>query len=340
MRLLSIVIPMYNEEENVDNLYQQITNVAEKLQYFADYEIIAVDDGSKDKTLSKLEALSHDSRVKIVSFTRNFGHEAATTAGLYHAQGDAVAIMDADLQDPPELLLKFEKELANEYEIVYAQRIKRLHETFLKKTTSKFFYPLFQWLTKLDMPKDVGDCCMLSRKAIDAFKRLPERSMFVRGMIYWSGLPKKAVPFVRQKRAAGKTKYNYWKLTKFALDNIVSFSTVPIYFIIFLSLLSISACVIGTIVALIMKFNNLVIMTGWTSIIISILFLFSVTLFFLGMIGLYIGKIFEEVKQRPRYVVGKTVNLYVKKNNLRRHVWHRRLSKSDKQTKINRQNPS
>lgn len=309
---------MYNEEENIENLYQQVTAVATKFQHFYEYEIIAVNDGSTDKTLHFLKQLSHDPHLKIISFTRNFGHEAATTAGLYHAQGDAVAIMDADLQNPPEVLLQFESELMKGYEIVYAQRTKRLHESIFKQATSKIFYPIFRWLTKLDIPRDVGDFCMLSKRALNAFKNLPERSMFVRGMIYWSGLPKKSVPFVAQKRAGGKTKYTYWKLTKFAIDNIISFSTTPIYFIVIISLISIIACVVETVIALIMKFNGWVIMSGWTSIIISQLFLFSVTLFFLGIIGLYIGKIFEEIKSRPRYVVEELVNFEQKTNHIPR----------------------
>ena len=308
MKKLSIVVPIFNEEENIKNLYAQLSEVAQQLKHFADYEIIAVNDGSRDRSLAMLEALANDTHLKIVSFTRNFGHEAATTAGLYHAQGDAAVIIDADLQDPPSLLLEFEQAWREGFDIVYAQRTKRLNETRFKKLTSKLFYPIFRAMTKLDMPRDVGDCCLLSRRAIEAFKRLPERSLFVRGMIYWSGLPKKAIPFVRQKRAAGKTKYNYWKLSKFALDNIILFSTTPLYCIVYLSLFTIFACIVGTIIALGMKWKGLVIMTGWTSLLISMLFLFSVTLFFLGLIGLYIGKIFEEVKQRPRYVVDKLVN--------------------------------
>lgn len=310
MKKVSIVVPIFNEEENIERLHTEISSVAQALEYFSDYEIIAINDGSHDKSLAKLEQIAtRDSKLKIISFTRNFGHEAATTAGLFHAQGDATVILDADLQDPPELLHKFEQAFAAGYDIVYAQRTKRLNESFFKKLTSKLFYPIFRWLTKLDMPRDIGDCCLLSKRAVESFKRLPERSLFVRGMIYWSGLPKKAVPFVRQKRAAGKTKYNYLKLSRFAIDNIILFSTTPLYFIVYVSFFTICACVIGTIIALFMKFRGLVIMTGWTSLLISMLFLFSVTLFFLGLIGLYIGKIFEEVKQRPRYVIDKLVNL-------------------------------
>jgi dolichol-phosphate mannosyltransferase len=307
--LLSIAIPIFNEQENIEILYEKISDVAQQLTTFDSYEIIAINDGSSDDSLKKLESIAAtDPHLKIISFARNFGHEAATTAGLQHASGTAVAIMDADLQDPPELLLQFEQVLKQGYDIAYGQRKKRLNESFFKKLTSKLFYPLFRWLTNVDMPRDVGDCCMLSRRALNAFKNLHERSLFVRGMIYWSGLSKKAVPFVRQKRAGGKTKYNYLKLSKFALDNIITFSTTPMYLIILLSSLSITACTVGAIVALIMKIKGLVVMTGWTSLLMSMLFLFSVTLFFLGIIGLYIGKIFEEVKQRPRYLVIKKIN--------------------------------
>jgi polyisoprenyl-phosphate glycosyltransferase len=314
--LLSIIIPAFNEEENIPNLYKTITNVCKNLKIFKSYEIIVVNDGSRDNTLTLLKNISKkDPQFKIISFMRNFGHEAATTAGLFYAKGNAAVIIDADLQDPPELIFEFEKEYINGYEIVYGQRSKRHGETVLKKLTSKLFYPIFRWLTKVDMPKDVGDFCLLSRKAIECFKQLPEKTLFVRGMIYWSGLPHKGIQFIRQERSKGTTKYNYWKLSIFAIDNIISFSTTPIYFIIFLSLATIGVCLLGTIIALIMRLKGWVIMTGWTSLIISMLFLASVTLFFLGLIGLYIGKIFQEVKQRPRYIVDEQVNISIDKEN-------------------------
>lgn len=302
---ISIVVPIFNEEENIDKLYRALTSVAISLKHFDDYEIVAVNDGSRDRSQEKLEALcAQDSRIKIVSFTRNFGHEAATTAGLCHALGDAVAIFDADLQDPPSLLLEFEKEAAKGYDIVYAQREKRVNETFFKKLTSKLFYCFFRWITKLDMPRDVGDCCFLSRRAVESFKYLSERSLFVRGMIYWSGLPKKGILFVRQKRAAGTTKYNYSKLSRFAIDNIILFSTTPLYFIFALSLFFVLASGLGIIFSLIFS----------TSKIVSFMFfhISSLMLCSLGMIGLYVGKIFEETKGRPRYIVDKVVNFDVK----------------------------
>lgn len=308
-KLLSIVTPLFNEEENILLHYKELSAIVSKFKYFNDYEIIFVNDGSKDNSLNILKKISNnDKKIKIISFTRNFGHEQATTAGINNASGDAVVLIDADLQDPPKLILEFEKEYQNGFDIIYGQRKKRLKETWFKKITSKAFYPIFKMLTKIDMPKDVGDFCLISRKAINIFNKLPEKSRFVRGLIYWSGLPKKAILFIRRKRAAGKTKYNYIKLTIFALENIISFSTAPIYFMIFFSLFTMITCFLGIAAALILKIFDFVLMQGWTSLMIGILFLFSTTFFFLGIIGLYIGKIFEEIKQRPTYLINEKIN--------------------------------
>lgn len=309
LNLLSIVSPLFNEAENIDQHYKELTQILSKLIYFKNYEIIFVNDGSTDNSLNILKNMAKkDIKLKIVSFIKNFGHEAATTAGINNASGDAVIIIDADRQDPPELILEFEKEYINNFDIVYGQRSKRLKESWLKKITSKLFYPIFKILTKIDMPKDTGDFCLLSKRAINIFNQLPEKSRFVRGLIYWSGLPKKAVLFVRRQRGAGKTKYNYKKLTIFALENIISFSIAPIYFMIFFSIFSIFACFLGIITAIILKIMGFVILTGWTSLIITILFLFSITFLFLGIIGLYVGKIFEETKQRPTYLIDEKIN--------------------------------
>lgn len=306
---LSIISPVFNEEENILKHYKELTIVLSQLKYFQNYEIIFVNDGSTDNSLKILKKLSDtEKKVKIISFTKNFGHEAATTAGINNATGDAVVLIDGDLQDPPELILEFEKEFNNGFDIVYGQRKKRLKESWLKKTTSKAFYPIFKMLTKVDIPRNVGDFCLMSRKAIDTFNHLPEKSRFVRGLIYWSGLPKKAVLFIRRERGAGKTKYNYSKLTIFALENIISFSTAPIYFIIFFSLFIIFACFAGIFLALILKILGKVILSGWTSLMIGMLLLFSTMFLFLGIIGLYIGKIFEEIKKRPTYLIDEKIN--------------------------------
>ncbi len=308
-RLLSIVIPLFNEEENILPLYEELTSVLKKMTHFSHYELVMINDGSNDSSLAIIKELAaKDHQVKVVSFTRNFGHESATYAGIVNARGDAVVLIDADRQDPPELILTFEQEFLQSYDIVFGQRTKRLKETWLKKITSKLFYPLFKFLTKVDLPRNVGDFCLLSRRAVDMIKQLPERAIFVRGLIYWLGLPKKAVPFVRRERGAGKTKYNYFRLTVFALENIISFSIVPIYWLIFFSLMIIGLCLVGTGIAFVMHACGLVRMTGWTSLIMCMLFLFATTFFFLGLLGLYIGKIFQEVKQRPVFLVGEKIN--------------------------------
>ena len=217
-------------------------------------------------------------------------------------------LIDADRQDPAELILEFEKEFANGYHVVFGQRIKRLNESWVKKLTSHLFYPVFKWITGVDMPRNVGDFCLLSRKAVDQIKQFPERAIFVRGLIYWLGLPKKAVPFIRRGRGAGTSKYNYAKLLIFALENIVSFSTMPIYFIIFLALFLIVLCSVGAVIALGLHLAGRVVMTGWTSLFMSMLFLSASTLFFLGIIGLYVGKIFQEIKQRPVFLIDELIN--------------------------------
>ncbi|MCK4650946.1 glycosyltransferase family 2 protein [Candidatus Babeliales bacterium] len=306
---LSIVIPMFNEQGNIELLYNELLTIIKQLKYFKNFEIIAVNDGSQDSTLQILKKIAQkDSNFKVISFTRNFGHEQATYAGIHNTNGEAVILIDADRQDPPELILEFEKEFLNGYHIVYGQRSKRENESIFKKLTSKAFYPIFKFFTKIDLPQNVGDFCLMSRKAVDFFKRMPEKTLFIRGLVYWSGLPKKAILFIRKARYSGKSKYNYTKLTIFALENIISFSTTPIYAIIFLSILIIISCFIGVITALLMKIFGYVILIGWTSIIISILFLFAVTLFSLGMIGLYIGKIFQEIKNRPVFLIDEKIN--------------------------------
>ncbi|KKP24451.1 MAG: Glycosyl transferase family 2 [candidate division TM6 bacterium GW2011_GWF2_28_16] len=309
INLLSVITPIFNEQDNINTHYQELTQILSQLKYFKDYEIIFINDGSTDNSINILKELSvNNKKLKIINFTRNFGHEAATTAGINSANGDAIVIIDGDMQDPAELILEFEKEYINNFDIVYGQRSKRLKESLFKKITSKAFYPIFKILTKIDMPKDTGDFCLLSRRAINIFNQLPEKSRFVRGLIYWSGLPKKALLFVRRERNAGKTKYNYKKLTIFALENIISFSTVPIYFMIFFSMFLIFTCFLGVIATIIIKLMGYVIMSGWASLVIIMLFLFAVTFFFLGIIGLYIGKIFEETKNRPTYLIDEKIN--------------------------------
>lgn len=308
--LLSVVIPLLNEEKNLLPLYGELSTTTKQLEHFKHYEFIFVNDGSCDNSLDVLKKLATvDDRVKIISLIRNFGHENATYAGIHHAKGDAVVLIDADRQDPADLIIEFEKHYIEGYDIVFGQRTKRLNESWLKKCTSTLFYPLFKKLTKVDMPSNTGDFCLLSHKAVTTFKLLPENQVFVRGLIYWSGLPKKAVPFVRRSRASGTSKYNYTKLTIFALENIISFSTVPMYALVFGSLGLIALCSLGGLIALVMKILGLVVMTGWTSLILALLFLFACNFFALGILGIYISKIFQELKRRPMFVVSELIGI-------------------------------
>lgn len=324
-KLLSVVIPLLNEQDNLIPLYNELCRELAPLSYFKELEFLFINDGSTDASLSILHDLGFkDSRVKVISFVRNFGHESATYAGITHATGEAVVLIDADRQDPPSLILEFEKAYLQGIDIAYGQRSKRLNETWLKKLTSKWFYRVFKTLTRIDMPYDVGDFCMLSSKAVSCFKQLPERAIFIRGLIYWSGLAKQAIPFIRRSREAGITKYNYSKLTIFALENIISFSTTPIYLMLFASLGVIGLCAIGALTALGLHCAGKVMMTGWTSLILCILFSFASLTFCLSILGLYIGKIFQEIKQRPVFLIDHTVNMQTQnaaiKNSINQHV--------------------
>lgn len=307
--LLSVVVPLLNEENNLLPLYSELLSITSQLSHFKDFEFIFVNDGSWDGSLNILKTIAQsDEHVKIISFIRNFGHENATYCGIHHATGDAVVLIDADRQDPANLILDFEKHFLEGYEIIFGQRVKRLNESWLKKTTSRLFYPLFKKLTKIDMPGNVGDFCLLSRKAVNIFKSLPENQVFVRGLIYWTGLPKKAVPFIRRSRASGTSKYNYTKLTIFALENIISFSTAPMYMLVFGALGIIALCLLGGLVAFAMKLLGLVVMTGWTSLMLALLFLFACNFLALGLLGIYISKIFQEIKRRPMFVIDELIN--------------------------------
>ena len=314
--LLSVVVPVFNEEESFVNFYSELSSVLSSLKIFESYEIIVINDGSNDHSLEILRGISKkDLNVKVISFARNFGHEYASYAGIIHSSGDAVVLIDSDGQDPPELILDFEREYLNGYHVVYAQRAKRLGESFLKKVTSAAFYPVFKMLTKVDIPGNVGDFCLISRMVVDQLKMLKEKTLFIRGLIYWIGLPKKGIRFVRRKRQGGKSKYNYFKLMIFAVENIISFSTVPIYFMLVLSMITITFCCVGAAAAFFLHFAGMVRMTGWTSLIICTLFLFSITLFFMGVVGLYVGKIFQEVKARPAFFISEKINFGDYKEN-------------------------
>lgn len=309
MALISIVVPLFNETTNIYELYNRCIKVASNLE--DTYELIFINDGSTDDTLKIIKDLaSKDLKLKIISFSRNFGHQAAITAGLDYAKGDAVVLMDGDLQDPPELITRMIDEWKRGYHVVYAQRIKRKGENLFKKVTASLFYRIFQFLTNTTIPLDAGDFRLMDRKVVDSLKTLKESNRFIRGLVSWVGFKQIAIKFERDQRFSGQTKYPLTKMIRFSLNAIVSFSDKPLKIATIIGLFS-------SFVGLIMIFWGLYskfflsksTIKGWTSVFIAVLFLGGVQLFTLGIIGEYISRIYDESKGRPIYIVNEKINL-------------------------------
>ena len=310
MKTVSIVIPMYYEEEVAKECYEKVSNVLKSLKEKYDYEIIFVNDGSKDKTLEILEDIAKDDkRAKIISFSRNFGHQAAVTAGLKEVSGDAIVIIDADLQDPPELIPQMLELWEQGNEVIYGKRKTRKGESAFKLLTAKMFYKTLNALSDVEIPKDTGDFRLVDRKVVDVINSLPEHNKFLRGLFSWVGFKQEAYEYERQERYAGKTKYPLKKMLKLASDGIISFSTKPLKLVGALGIVSIIISIILLIYALIsyiFKLNQL--SAGWTSIIVAVTFFAGVQLLSLWIISEYIGRIYDESKGRPQYIVDKKIN--------------------------------
>ena len=310
MKKISLVIPMYYEEQVAEECYKRVSKVLKGLKDY-DYEIIFVNGGSKDKTLPILEKIADkDKKVKIVSFSRNFGHQAAVTAGLKYVTGDAVVIMDADLQDPPELVLDMLKKWEEGYEVIYGKRKKRDGESAFKLLTAKAFYATLNKLSDVEIPKDTGDFRLVDRKVVDVVNSLPEHNKFLRGLFSWVGFKQYPYEYERKERFAGKTKYPLKKMLKLAKDGIIGFSTKPLKIVGGLGILSVVVSIIILIYAILsfaFSWNNLT--AGWTSIMCTMTFLGGIILISLWMIGEYIARIYDETKQRPQYIVDKTINI-------------------------------
>ena len=310
MKKISLVIPMYYEEKVVEECYRRTINVLSKLEKY-DYELVIVNDGSKDKTLEILEKIaSKDKHVKIISFSRNFGHQAAVTAGLKFVTGDAIVIIDADLQDPPELIPQMLEKWEQGYEVIYGKRKVRKGESAFKLMTAKMFYKTLNALSDVEIPKDTGDFRLVDRKVVDVVNSLPEHNKFLRGLFSWVGYKQYAYEYERQERFAGKTKYPLKKMLKLASDGIISFSTKPIKMVGMLGIISIVISIIILIYALIsyiFKLNQL--SAGWTSTIVAITFFAGVQLLSLWIISEYLGRIYDEAKGRPQYIVDKKINV-------------------------------
>ena len=305
-KLLSIVIPAFNEEDVLEVLYGRLKDVLDSINMNS--EMIFINDGSQDGTLSIIEKLQQtDSRIGIIDFSRNFGKEIAMTAGLDYASGDAVVIIDADLQHPPELIPELIKYWETGYDVVYARRGIREGESFLKKQTSKWFYRVMKLLSTLPIPEDSGDFRLLSRRSVNALNQLRERQRFMKGLFSWIGFSQKAVLYEEEPRYAGKTKWNYWKLWNFALEGITSFTEVPLKLATYIGLfVSGSSFIYGLwIIIKTIIWGDPV--AGYPSLMTVILFLSGVQLLTLGIIGEYLGRMFSETKNRPLYLINKYV---------------------------------
>ncbi len=306
--LCSVVIPVYNEELVILETYKRLKSVMDSLK--ETYELIFVNDGSRDKSASILEEICEgDQNVKLVDFSRNFGHQMASTAGMDYSSGETIVLIDADLQDPPEIIPRMLEKWREGFDVVYGVRLKRKGETFFKKFTSKAFYRLLNSMTEVEIPLDTGDFRLVGRKVCDALKTTNERSRYLRGLISWMGFRQIGLEYERDKRFAGKTKYPLKKMFKFAFDGISSFSYKPLklatYFGSFVSILSFIYLLVVIYKGL---FTNSTV-TGWASTLAVSLFFNGIVLIILGIMGEYIGRIFDEVKGRPLYIIRDTKNI-------------------------------
>lgn len=305
----SVVVPLYNEQEVINESYKQLKSVMDTCG--DSYELIFVNDGSRDKTwVMACEIAQKDKNVKLIGFSRNFGHQTAITAGMDKAEGDAIIVIDADLQDPPAVMLDMIAKWKEGYQVVYGKRLKRKGETFFKKITAKMFYRTLNALTDVDMPVDTGDFRLIDRAVCDALKSLPERNRYVRGLVSWVGFKQTAVEYVREERFAGETKYPLRKMLKFAADALTSFSYKPLKMSTWLGTFIAIISFLGLlfIVGQRLLFPETVTLSGWASLAVISLFFNGVVLIILGIIGEYVGRIYDEAKSRPLYIIGQTVN--------------------------------
>ncbi|GBF82280.1 glycosyl transferase [Aphanothece sacrum FPU1] len=300
--MISVIVPCYNEEEVINQTHHRLVRVLEQIT--PSFEVIYVDDGSQDQTSELLRHLQRDDkRVKVVLLSRNFGHQMAVTAGLDYISGDAVVLIDADLQDPPEVIPDMIEQWRKGYDVAYGVRTDRPGETAFKLWTAKAFYRLINHLSDVAIPLDTGDFRLMDRRVVEALKHMPERDRFLRGMVSWVGFRQIPVPYQRAQRFAGVSKYPLWKMFRFAMDGILSFSLVPLRMAIWAGLLTFGLSLAGIIYALILRLFTSIWVPGWTLLFMATLFIGGIQLVFLGVIGEYVGRIYREDKRRPLYLV-------------------------------------
>ena len=306
MKTISLVIPFYNEGNTVLDFFKQIFPIVNEIKQYI-FEFVCVDDGSTDDTFANLLNIKDD-RLKIIQLSRNFRKEAALTAGIDYAAGDAIIPIDADLQDPPELIITMLQKWEEGFEVVLAKRRKRLSDSWLKRNSAKCFYKLHNWLADFKIPDNVGDFRLMDRVVVEALKKLPERQRFMKGLFAWVGFKSAIVEYDRPVRISGTTKWSKWKLWNFALDGITSFSTLPLRVWSYLGfLLALFAFLYGSWIML-RTFISGVDLPGYASLFVAILFIGGVQLIGIGVLGEYLGRVYQETKQRPIYVVRKIVS--------------------------------
>lgn len=304
MKKVTIIVPCYNEEEVIRTFYQEVTKVIDVLPY--GFELLFVNDGSKDHTLALIIGLRHeDKRVAYVDLSRNYGKEIAMGAGLDYASGDAVIIMDADLQDPPRLIPTMIKEWEAGYDDVYAKRTSRKGETFMKKFTSSCFYRLLSRLTRVDIQKDTGDFRLLSHKAVEALREYRESQRYTKGLFSLIGFNKKEITFERDPRVAGTTKWNYWKLIGLAIEGITTFTIAPLRIATLFGSITALGALAYMIYIIIRTMVHGALVSGYASMVSILLFLGSIQLICMGILGEYVGRIFNETKNRPLYFINR-----------------------------------
>jgi len=303
MKKISVVVPMYYEEEMVDTCYQELKKVLDKLKKY-DYEIIFINDGSQDKTLPLLEKIAKkDKQIKVISLSRNFGHQAAVSAGLKKVSGDAIVIIDADLQDPPKVIPQMIKLWEKGYEVIYGKRKLRKGESFFKLFTAKMYYKILNHLSSVNIPKDTGDFRLVDRKVIDVINSLPEHNKFLRGLYSFVGFKQIELLYERDKRVAGETKYTLKKMIKLSSDGIIGFSYKPLNFIFTLSMLFLLVSIISLALIFIIPKYYLMFL-----IICLCSFNTNIILLAIWLLSLYISRIYDEVRNRPNYIIDKMIN--------------------------------
>ncbi|MEX1019799.1 MAG: glycosyltransferase family 2 protein [Litorilinea sp.] len=302
--MISIVIPIWNEEAVIPELYRRIVHIMEPSG--ESWELVCVNDGSSDRSLQLLIDLhAQDDRVKVVDLSRNFGHQIAITAGADFADGDAVIVMDADLQDPPEVVLRMIEKWREGYEVVYAVRKTREGETRFKLWTASLFYRLLQRITDIHIPLDAGDFRLMDRRVVHAMRALREQHRFMRGLSSWVGFKQIGIEYERAERYAGETKYSLGRMVRLALSAITSFSYLPLQLATFVGFTLAGLSLLGILLTIILRLSGISALEGQATTLVSVLFLGGVQLIFLGIIGEYLGRIYDEVKHRPLYLVGR-----------------------------------